>query len=122
MGDPSTYVTAKIASAIGGLFGGMSMMSFVKPRTIGEAFARGGISTGAAIIFATPLLVTFSLPTNWEMQLMAGGTVGFVAYSILGAVANFFAKNRDDDIVDLANKVRGTTPNRPTKVRRGRRK
>lgn len=122
MGDPSTYVTAKIASAIGGLFGGMSMMSFIKPRTISEAFARGGISTGAAIIFATPLLIALSLPTNWEMQLMAGGTVGFVAYSILGAVANFFSRNKDDDIVDLANKVRGTTPNRPTKVRRGRRK
>lgn len=122
MGDPTTYVTAKIASAIGGLFGGMSMMSFIKPRTISEAFARGGISTGAAIIFATPLLTTLNLSSNWEMQLMAGGTVGFVAYSILGAVANFFSKNREDDIVDLANKVRGTTPNRPTKVRRGRRK
>lgn len=112
MGDPSAYVTAKVASAIGGLFGGMSMMSFIKPRTISEAFARGGISTGTAIIFATPLLITLNLPTNWEMQLMAGGSVGFVAYSLLGAIANFFARNREDDIVDLANKVRGTTPNR----------
>jgi len=106
MGDPGSYVTAKVASAIGGLFGGMSMMTFIKPRTISEAFARGGVSTGSAIIFATPILTTLSLPTNWEMQLMSGGIIGFIAYSVLGAVARFFDKNKEDDIVELANKVR----------------
>lgn len=120
MGDPSSYVTAKIASAIGGLFGGMSIMTFIKPRTISEAFARGGISTGAAIIFATPVLTALSLPTNWEMQLMSGGIIGFLAYSILGATARFLVKNQEDDIVELAQKVRGN--NNDKKPRRGRRR
>lgn len=122
MGDPGSYVTAKVASAIGGLFGGMSMMTFIRPTTISEAFARGGVSTGSAIIFATPALTALSLPTNWEMQLMSGGIIGFTAYSILGAVARFFAKNKNDDIVELAQKVRGTsTSTKTNKKRRGRR-
>lgn len=107
MGDPGSYITAKIASAIGGLFGGMSIMTFIKPRSISEAFARGGISTGAAIIFATPVLTAMNLPMNWEMQLMSGGVIGFLAYSVLGAVARFLIKTQNDDIVEIAQKVRG---------------
>lgn len=123
MGDPSSYVTAKVASAIGGLFGGMSIMTFIKPRTIGEAFARGGISTGAAIIFATPVITALNLPPNWEMQLMAGGVIGFLAYSVLGATARFLVKNQNDDIVELAQKVRGNNSSTPVrKTRRGRRR
>lgn len=122
MGDPGSYVTAKIASAIGGLFGGMSIMTFIKPRTISEAFARGGVSTGAAIIFATPLLTALNLPANWEMQLMSGGVIGFLAYSVLGATARFLAKNQNDDIVELAQKVRGKAPQAQKRTRRGRKR
>lgn len=122
MGDPGSYVTAKIASAIGGLLGGMSIMTFIRPRTISEAFARGGVSTGAAIIFATPVLTALSLPTNWEMQLMSGGIIGFLAYSVLGATARFLAKNQNDDIVELAHKVRGNSTSTQKKTRRGRRR
>lgn len=122
MGDPGSYVTAKIASAIGGLFGGMSIMTFIKPRSISEAFARGGISTGAAIIFATPVLTALNLPPNWEMQLMSGGVIGFLAYSVLGATARFLAKNQNDDIIELAQKVRGNSTTVAKKTRRGRRR
>lgn len=121
MGDPGSYITAKIASAIGGLLGGMSIMTFIKPRTISEAFARGGVSTGAAIIFATPVLTALSLPTHWEMQLMSGGIIGFLAYSVLGAVARFLVKTQDDDIVEIAQKVRGNQPYSEHKKPRGRR-
>ena len=107
MADVTSYMTTKIASAIGGLFGGSAMMSFIKPTSIGEAFARGGVSTGSAIIFADPALVLIHLPTDWEMQMMSGGIIGFLAYSILGAVARFFDKNKDDDILTLVKKAKG---------------
>jgi hypothetical protein len=106
MADPASFVTAKIASAIGGFFGGASLMSFIRPQTIGEAFARGGISTGAAIIFAGPSLDLIGARVDWEWQLMAGGVVGFVAYSVMGAVANFMVKHREADIVELVNRTR----------------
>jgi hypothetical protein len=107
MSDPSQYLVVKIASAIGGFFGGAGMMSFIKPRSISEAFMRGAMSTGSAIIFADPVLRVVGLEVDWEMQLMSGGIVGFVAYSLLGAVANFFKQNEKTDIVTLVNKAKG---------------
>lgn len=106
MSDPSAYLTSKIASAVGGLFGGAGMMSFIKPRSVSEAFTRGGISTGSAIIFAAPSLKLLGLGGDWEMQLMAGAIIGFVAYSLLGAVANFFETNKHADIVELLKKAK----------------
>lgn len=107
MADPSHYITAKIASAIGGFFGGAAMMTFIRPKTIGEAFIRGGVSTGSGIIFSDPLLRYIDFAINWENQLLTGAIVGFLAYSILGAVANFFQKNRDDDIFTFVKKAKG---------------
>jgi len=68
---------------------------------------RGAMSTGSAIIFADPVLRVVGLEVDWEMQLMGGGIVGFVAYSLLGAVANFFKQNEKSDIVTLVNKAKG---------------
>lgn len=107
MSDPVSYIATKLASAVGGFFGGAAIMTFIKPKTITEAFVRGAISTGSAIIFADPLLETFSIQSNLNFQLAAGAIVGFIAYSVLGAVANFFKKNEKDDIVSLVKKAKG---------------
>jgi hypothetical protein len=125
MADPTHYLTAKIASAIGGLIGGFGMMTFVRPKTISEAFTRGGVSTGAAIIFAGPLLSLMEIPANWEMQLMSGGIIGFLSYSLLGAVANFFRKNQEKDIFELADTARSQSkragkPKGKTSVRKNK--
>lgn len=106
MPDPTHYIAAKIASAIGGIFGGASMMTFIAPKSIADAFARGSVSTGCAIIFATPLLTLFKFEHDWETQLMAGAVVGFLAYSILGAVANFFIKRQKSDIFEIASSIK----------------
>ncbi len=82
------------------------MMTFIAPKSISDAFARGAVSTGSAIIFATPLLNFMKIESNWETQLMAGGIVGFLAYSILGAIANFFIKHQKSDIFDIAHTVK----------------
>lgn len=103
----TSYITHKLTAALGGLIGGASIMSYIRPHSIGEAFARGGTSTGAAIIFAGPCLVALGLPAGWEMQLVAGFVIGFVAYSVLGAVANFLDRNKDKDIVELVKVARG---------------
>ncbi len=108
MTDPATsgFVTHKIASMIGGLFGGAAILTFIRPKTIGEAFTRGGISAGSAIIFGIPLLESLHLPSTWEYQLMSGFCIGFVAYSILGMVANFLAKNQNKDVVEVVQDLR----------------
>lgn len=110
MPDPASYLASKIASALGGFLGGAAILTFIRPKSIGEAFVRGGISTGSAIIFAEPLLDLIKLQNDWNYQLAAGAVVGFVSYSVLGAVANFFSKNRNDDIVTLVKKAKGKRP------------
>jgi hypothetical protein len=100
------YFTAKLASMIGGLFGGAAILTFIKPQTVGEAFVRGGVSVGSAMVFAVPLVEAFHLDNNWETQLMGGFCVGFLAYSILGMVANFLKKNQDKDIVEAVKEIK----------------
>lgn len=108
MGDPGSYLTAKIASMIGGLFGGAAILTFIKPKTIGEAFTRGGVSVGSAIVFSGPLLELMDMKNNWEGQLMSGFCIGFVSYSILGMVANFLQKNQSKDIVEVISDVKSS--------------
>ena len=95
MVDPASYITTKIASAIGGLLGGFALMSYIKP-----------------IIFAVPILQITNTAENWQMQLMFGALVGFVSYSVLGASARFFEKTKEYDIVEIINKVRGKNENK----------
>lgn len=113
MADPTTgFLSAKIASMVGGLFGGLVILTYIKPKTIGEAFIRGGVSVGSALLFSLPLLKTFDLPIDWDYQAMAGFIIGFIAYSVLGMVANFFIKHKDNTIVDAAQELRGKNAKR----------
>lgn len=106
MGDPGSYISAKIASMVGGFFGGATILTFIRPKTIGEAFMRGSVSTGSAMIFAVPILHHFGLDNNWENQLMAGFVVGFFAYSTLGMVANFLKRNQNKTIVEAVKEIK----------------
>lgn len=109
MGDPTAgFITTKIASMIGGLFGGAAILTFIRPKTIGEAFTRGGVSVGSAIIFSIPLLEMMKLDATWQYQLMSGFCVGFVSYSFLGMVANFLAKNQNRDVVEVISDIKGS--------------
>jgi len=107
MTDPgSTYFSAKIASMIGGLFGGAAILTFIKPKTIGEAFVRGGVSVGSATLLSVPVLKILDLPTDWDFQALAGFFIGFLAYSILGMIANFLLYHKDSTITEVASDLR----------------
>lgn len=113
MSEPATsYISMKIASMVGGFFGGAAILTFIKPATIGEAFIRGGVSVGTAIIFSSPLLEVFKLAPEVENYAMSGFCVGFFAYSILGMIANFLRKHQNNDIVSVVNDIRGKTDNK----------
>lgn len=100
------FIVSKIAAMIGGFFGGAAILTFIRPKTIGEAFIRGGVSVGSAVVFSSPLLAWIELSNNWENQLMVGFVVGFLAYSILGMVANFLIKNQHKDIAEAVKEFR----------------
>lgn len=108
MSEPTTsYVSVKIASMLGGFFGGAAILTFIRPQTIGEAFIRGGVSVGTAIIFSSSLLELSGLSSTIENHAMSGFCVGFFAYSILGMIANFLRKHQNNDIVSVVNDIRG---------------
>lgn len=100
------YILAKLASMIGGLFGGAAILTFIKPQTVPEAFIRGAVSTGSAVIFASPIIDWLQLSNNWESQLMTGFVIGFLAYSVLGMIANFLIKNQNKDIVEAVKELK----------------
>ena len=111
MTDPTGYISAKLASMIGGFFGGAAILTFIRPKSIGEAFTRGGVSVGSSIIFSAPILKYFELNSDWEEQAMAGFCIGFIAYSVLGMVANFLRKNQNKDIVEVATDIKNSAIN-----------
>jgi hypothetical protein len=94
-------LSSKLGSVLGGFFGGSAILTFIKPTSLGEAFLRGSLSTGSAVVFADALLKYFNLNTDWENSMMSGFIVGFFAYSILGMIANFLIKNQTKDIVEV---------------------
>lgn len=124
--DVSSYVTEKLTAAVSGLAGGSSMMAYVRPLTITEAFTRGGTSTACAVIFGPPVLLLLGLPTSWEMQIPAGFIIGFVSYSLLGLVANTLRRYHASDLLHMVRVARGDvepeTKPEPPKERVKRRK
>jgi hypothetical protein len=113
MPEPTvSYISAKIASMLGGFFGGSAILTFIKPKTITEAFTRGVVSVGAAIIFSSSLLEVAKLTPSVENYAMSGFCVGFVSYSLLGMIANFLYKHEKDDIVSVVNDIRGKNDNK----------
>lgn len=117
MADPTGYLSAKIAAMIGGFFGGAAILTFIRPKTIGEAFIRGGVSVGSAIIFSGPLLEILKLSTNWDTHLMVGFCTGFLSYSVLGMVANFLIKNEKNDISQAFRNLRNSDSSESPKRR-----
>jgi len=105
MDAPSDYIISKLTAGVGGLFGGFGLMTYIKPTSVTEAFARGGVSTGSACIFASPLLVFAGVKPDWDLEIASGALIGFSAYFALGAVANFFKHNEKRDIVEIVQKV-----------------
>ena len=87
--------------------GGFSLMAFIKPKGVWDAAIHGGVSTFAGVVFSGPVLKYFEIaPNDWEFQMMAGFIIGFGAWFVMSAVANFFMKNEGKDILTVAQETR----------------
>lgn len=97
--------TAKLISAIGGFLGGASLLVFMKPNSVKDGLIRIGVSTAAATMLAPILAVKiFDATADADSQIVMGCAfgVGFVAWNILGAIAQFFQARQGQDIAQLA--------------------
>jgi hypothetical protein len=102
------FLTAKIMAGLGGLLGGLTMMVFMKPKTILDATLRGGISTGSGIIFAPPIIEWLDMSLRMDSFLMFGFIVGFLSWGLLSLIAQIFinAEKKQQDLLDVVNKGR----------------
>ena len=104
------WITAKISSFIGGILGGLSILSYIPPKDTKEAFMRGGVSVGFALMLAQPVLLQLGLtiePSNfWMYELGIAFLCGFVGYSVMNWVANFLAKNQHKDILEVGRDIK----------------
>lgn len=108
------FLTAKIMSGLGGLVGGLTLMTFIKPRSILDATLRGGVSTGTGIIFAPPLVEWLSMTPSMDVVLMFGFMIGFLSWGVLSLIARIFtnAEKNKEDLIDVVNRGRtGTNKN-----------
>ena len=85
------WIGAKISSFIGGILGGLSILSYIPPKDTKEAFMRGGVSVGFALMFAQPILLSIGLeikPSDlWVYELGISFLCGFIGYSVMNWVA-----------------------------------
>jgi hypothetical protein len=107
--EAAGYLTAKAAAAAGGLFGGLVMFAFMKPKTILDATIRGGVCTGNGIIFSPILCDYLGSSLSTPEHLLAGGAViGFMTWGVLSMTARFFIKAEaaNIDIVEAAKEIK----------------
>lgn len=105
--------TVKILSATGGFLGGTSMMLYMRPSDAMDGLRRIAISVLAAVMLSA--LVARELFDSVGSEIVMGTAfgIGFMAWSILGAVAKFFQGRQNDDIVQMmksVNEVRNPAP------------
>jgi len=102
------YIVAKTASAVGGLFGGLTMFAFMKPHTSMDATVRGGICTGSAIIGAPVFCEYINMIGTVEHLVFCGAVIGFLAWGVLSMIARFFikAETANKDIVEAVKEIK----------------
>lgn len=107
------FLTAKIMAGLGGLVGGLTLMSYIRPKSILDAALRGGISTGTGIIFSPPLVEWLDVNQSMEIYLMFGFVIGFLSWGILSLIARVFsnAEKNKEDIIDVVNRGRQSKKN-----------
>jgi hypothetical protein len=108
MAEPvMSTAAAKAAAGIGGLFGGLAILTFLKPKNLRDAAIRGGVSTGSAIIGASPVTQYLGRdPHDWEFALTMGAAIGFSSWFVLSAIGNYFKKHEGEDILQVVKSVK----------------
>ena len=84
------------------------MFAFMKPTTIMDATIRGGVCTGAAIIFAPIICEYLNTQQTTNHLLAAGASIGFLTWGVLSMTARFFIKAEaaNKDIVEAAKEIK----------------
>lgn len=111
MNDLPTHlqeIGARWMSIAGGFLGGTSLMVYLRPTSFGNAVIRAFVSTAsaAALTHLVASKVFGVVDGDPEIYMGIAFGIGFVAWSMLGAVAQFFENRKGQDAVEIIKGVK----------------
>jgi hypothetical protein len=128
------WLVGKLAPAIGGLFGGLSLAMFWTPEklrekgTVASVFIAGGISAMAGFSFTGGVASYVGVASD-KIDVVIGlaWLLGGVSVATMNWVANFMSKRENMDIAEVAQeinsarrRIQGGAPSKRAPARRKR--
>lgn len=126
------WLVSKLAPAIGGLFGGLSLAMFWTPEklrekgTVASVFIAGGISAMAGFSFTHGVASYLGIVGD-KIDVIIGlaWLLGLCSVAVMNWIANFMSKRENMDIAEIAEelnstrkRIQGGTPRKRAPVRR----
>lgn len=110
---PDGFLIEKLAPAIGGLFGGLSLAMFWTPEKLQEkgkiasVFIAGGISAMAGFAFTGIAADKLSVSVEkLDMLIGLAWALGLVSVAVINWVSNYMVKKEHMDIQEIANEIK----------------
>ena len=106
------WLVGKLAPAIGGLFGGLSLAMFWTPEklrekgTVASVFIAGGISAMAGFSFTGGVAAYLGIAGD-KIDVVIGlaWLLGLCSVAVMNWIANFMSKRENMDIVEVASEI-----------------
>jgi hypothetical protein len=125
---PDGFLIEKLAPAIGGLFGGLSLAMFWTPEKLQEkgkiasVFIAGGISAMAGFAFTGIASEKLGVSSEKvDMLIGLAWVLGLVSVAVINWVSNYMVKKEHMDIQEIANEIKQkprTVSRKRTRVRK----
>ena len=110
---PEGFLIEKLAPALGGLFGGLSLAMFWTPEKLQEkgkiasVFIAGGISAMAGFAFTGIVADKLSIGTDkLDMLIGLAWILGLCSVAVINWVFNYMVKREHMDIGEVAEEIK----------------
>ena len=110
---PEGFLIDKLAPALGGLFGGLSLAMFWTPEKLQEkgkvasVFIAGGISAMAGFAFTGIVAEKLSIGSDkLDMLIGLAWVLGLLSVAVINWVSNYMVKREHMDISEVAEEIK----------------
>lgn len=121
----SGWLIGKLAPAIGGLFGGLSLAMFWTPEKLREKgkiasiFIAGGISAMAGFSFTGIVAVQIGIdPQKIDIIIGLSWALGLLSIAVMNWIANYMARREHLDIAEIGREIKSVQNGEQTRIRR----
>jgi len=119
------WLVGKLAPALGGLFGGLSLAMFWTPEKLREKgkiasiFIAGGISAMAGFSFTGIVAVQIGIdPQKIDIIIGLSWALGLLSIAVMNWIANYMARREHLDIAEIGREMKSVQNGEQTRIRR----